>query len=678
MKKKIIAFIQLSFNIRKIFFYLPFILLIITSNTKYNLYTFNKSQSLAFTINAVYKISINKDKITSSIYIEGLINFFFKNKLLKYLQININNFPNKNNHMIYLHNIVINLKKSGFLNSIKSSITTNNNTKHCLVIFKTNPILLRVKIYSFNKLLLPKNLLIQLFSHQVGLPKNYINIYNSLLIIKNWYKIRGFKWLKVQLLYSKNTDIYIQINEGKIKSNKLFCKNSENRDINHQLNASIEKELHICPGNIVNIQKIELGIINLKENKLICNCNYKITRNRKNDIIVILKYSLHNDKIGYFFSENISLFKSIKSNGLDIIKSIFFIPLKNISDIILSLNQYLGFKYCVYNINNYNESYFLADIKNINNLLQLDIIYSYPYLDIHTNRINNLQINVFEKKYKIYKFIKIPSLQIDQYTHILQNHGAKIILKKKESHHIYYIKNISICNNVYYRRYLNIQKYNRFINKSASIQKNIVKIAQYKLINLQFYLKYKTIDINNKKNFGKLFIVDSHNFINLCQNILYNFKHSGQNLYLKYQENFIIPNIIQYIKKNAIAFSLESKISIFPINTIFLLIDNILPKYNLSFNSLNSFYSFNLEYQIMNTDFSILYLCINYKNSILNHRKFVIPLSQYLKKHNKKNQSFFAIGIQIDIPINTIPSLRLEYLINTKGEKFLQLKLFKI
>lgn len=656
-----------------------YIFLVIISYTKNNPYFYNQYKNLAFNINVIYKISNHKQKTINSIYIEGLTNFFFKNQVLKCLKININDLLNINIKKKYLWEIINTLKKSGFLNLIKSSIIINDKTKHFIIILRTNPILKKIKIKNIKRLLLPKTLIIQIFNNQIGLPKNYIQIHESLKTIKDWYKIRGFKWTTINLLYAKNNEIYIDINEGKIKETKLICNNPKDKYLNDQLNVLIQDKLNIFPGNILNIQRIELGIINLKENKLISNCTYKIIRNTTKDIIVIVKYSLHYDRTIYLFTKNIALINLVRYNWSNIIKFIFDLPIYNIPYLLFSLNQYIGFKYYLCNISNHNH-YFVADIRNINNFPQLNFIYSYPY--ISKNMTGYLNLNIFKKKYKFYNIITIPlrkiyHIKVNPSSQIFQNYGIKVIFKHNLFHNISLTEKFIIYDNISHKQYLNIQSNNKFININHITKKKIFKIAKHKLIHLQIYLKYNTLDFNYKIKSGKLFIFHSQHFINLSKTTSHKLSllnYYGQNLYVKYKENFIIPKIIQYIKKNIIVFCLELQVSISKISNLLILEDNFLLKDSKLFNSSFSFYSLDLEYQIIHSYYSALYIYINYKNSIFNYREYLTLISKYFNQNNINIIHNFGIGIQINIPVKKIPSLRLEYIINTRGNKYFQLR----
>jgi len=681
IKKFVIVVKQKCIKGKKYFKILQYILFFLLINNLYyrkNLKTRNNYLAFNYSISYRKQISNQQNQI-KYIYFVGLNNFFFKQKFLRYLHVNTSYLIDQNMKQIYIQNIVNRLRKSGFFYSIQSSILIKNNIEKIIWTFHINPIIKTIKIKNIKKIKIPVNTLINIFNKQVGLPKNYTDISNSLQKIQYWYRMRGFKWITIKLLDTKFTnEIYIKINEGIIKKNTLICINQKNQYANNHLNLLIQKELNIFPKDIINLYRIELGILKLKKNKLISSCNYKITNDENNNIIIVFKYSIHNNRLAYLFSKQSILVNFFTLDWLNILYTIFFLPSEYVFGLISSLNQYLGFKYYLYHVGIYTNN-LIIDIRNINNLFQLNCLYSHSYIKLYKNLIGNLQINIYNKNYEldsisnnnIYNFTK------NKFICNFQSYGCKVSFQHNQLHNLSLIENLLIYSNRYNKRYLNIKTYNNyFIYINSFINKKIIKIAKQKMINSYIFLKYTTLNLNDQIKSGRLILFHSQHMINILSKTyknLYFLKHSGQNLYFKYQEVFKIPTFIRYIQNHAFIFCLELSLLINEKNYL-----PILQQSNISndnrYNNPCSFYAFNLEYQLNLPYYSTLYTYIHYQNHIAYYIKSSTLIYQYLWNKTFNLKSIFGIGIEINIPIKKIPCLRFEYLIHHKGKKYFQIK----
>nr|YP_009294450.1 hypothetical protein Aspa_054 [Asparagopsis taxiformis]AOM65933.1 hypothetical protein Aspa_054 [Asparagopsis taxiformis] len=654
------------------------LLYIVLLTINYNLlwiYGQYKITTLAFNgnIDVTYP---NKQINNYTFSFEDYNNIFYKNKFLKLLKIKIFYVKKNRYSNNYLYNIINHLNKSGFIKAIKVSINIENNKNYFCFNIKLNSIVKIIKIKNISTLLIPKKILMQAFNMQIGLPKNYIHIHKSLKIIKNWYHVRGFKWLQINLVEDNQHNICIEVNEGIIKENIFFCKNSYNQSIDSRLQTLIQKELNIKPGKIINLKKIELGIINLKDNQLITNCNYQVIHNSYNDIVIIIKYSLKNDRFSYLFTKNIGLLYLSQVNWFNIMKFIFYTPIQKIPSIFFSLNQYLGFQYFLSQINNYN---LRIDLRNINNFINLNYISSYSYLNIHKNLTSHLRIHILNKKYKIdnpnaISIIKQYNTKRDKSIKTLNYYGLNILFKHNSVYSTYLEEKFVIYHSRSHKKNINIRNYSYSLDPYFYLTKKIIQLIQQTFISFKLYFKYNTLNFNHKNLIGRFLVICSEHIINTSFqpfNSLYLFKHLGQNLYFKYQETFLVSSIIQTLKNNIIIILIESQLSLFDTPYIKVFDEHYLlqqTKYLLS--SLAS-YKFNIEYQITNTFYYTFYTYLDYKNNISLSQDSLNLITSYIINNNHNYTA--GIGLQLNIPINRIPSFRLEYVVDGKNHCF-QLK----
>lgn len=599
------------------------------------------------------------------------------------------------------------LQNTGFISRIEYFVVHIINMKYIILNLKTNPIVKKVEIKNYNQLKISKPILIKIFKNQIGLPINYKKLGLSIQKIYNWYKDKGFIWVYIQFARDKNFNtLCLQIFEGRIVENSFSHKCISRTTINNSLLKKIEKiieiKLGISKGCLLNIKKMEQGIKYLKEIKLVNNCKYNIIHHSQG-LFIKIEYTISKDHSGYFYYKH--LIQNLYLNYIQfcqdrrLSKLMFFFNcnhyvevLKNsIINIIhnkifhtkyLLLYKYLGFKYYLPYFNNSYKN-LIANTEITNKNFQSSYSLFYPSINFSKDFFSHIALNIHHKinlriaRYPLYN-IRIGFSTCNEEITLKKGFlstGMSLLHKHCIDNQFYYTANMFYTSNQYKKKFLNINKYNidNYINTNHSkiFTKILHTTIKQKLLYYKLRIKYTSLDTIHQLTSGKLFILESTFFTTMQLKKLCKWnenKTSGWNFRIKYSQIFLLPNFITYIiKKNAVVFLSEINLplnlnidqGIFQynhkyINNIFIQSDN---KHKIKY-ALILKYLHTIEYHIMTHkwNFFSYYIFCNYSNKL--DKKYISGL-----------------GVEFNIPIQAIPTIRFEYMVSTLKQRYYQLRI---
>lgn len=551
----------------------------------------------------------------------------------------------------FINKLIYKIKESGYFNKIEYNYLYINTSKYIIFRIKTNTILKRIKISKYKQLKISKNFLIKLFKSQIGLPINYKLIDLSINQINKWYRMNGFEWHKINYNYChKTNEININILEGKILNSyciydEIITNIADKTKIN-KLNSLIKQELNIISGTILNIHDLERKIVKLKEKYFINYIKYKVEYN-SNNIDITVKYNFSN------FNKLSMLNKDIILQDYFRIISFFIFNKKinRIKKLIDNIYKNLIYQYNIKYYNFYNIKY-----KNIilnifikiqlNNQLQLfshALLYNKIYL--YTNiGVNNILKIIIHDIY-IYKYC---------YKNIIYNytyHYLKKILSIKIKLSIKYLNKIEIIQSL-------DTKYSKYISKHFIhyLYNDFHKFIDIYKLNFLNKVKKDTFFIYKIKiKHNYLYLLTKNNLIiyyKMCVNLnietmqyLKSSKYYLHNIQLNYKKLYKIPTLIKY--ENIL----------YTIINLNILIGNLSKCQNILQNFSKQII-LKIEYQLYINKRNFIYLYYHNKSnhktlySIINDNSYSVPI-------------YVGIGIQTYMPIEYIPNIRLEMVINS-------------
>lgn len=683
---------------------------------------------LAFNTSPIYRYK-NSDKQIIKIEFTSFNKTIYKKIFIKHKKL-FDKYQFSTRYLTVKQTITY-FKNSGFIKNIKLNFIKIHNINYILFNIYINPLLKKVTIVNYKKLQIPSSILINLFRKQIGLPKNYIKINDSINKICLWYKQKGFDSIKIQIIENKNLEnIYLEIHEGQIINNILICQNRENinKKIRYKIEKIIQQELEILPGHILNTKKIESGIQYLKDIQIIGDCKYKVIE-RKSGLKLIIQYKILKNKNFNFYMKIVNLNENLTSHNyifnsilnhliinkyylcFDKIRKVF---LEKISHIPLNtsliyqiynkarLNSYLNFKYSSFYFDYYNyPKRFIYDIKVMKKVPHIDIFIIYPNVININNFMTSFTLNL---KYKLISSKSlyhlqpknILSLSNKKYNFIFQLKGIQILVKHNLHNEICLQEKITKIEYTIIKHYINIKNlipefiFKDMDNKKQYILTTLYNFIKYRMIGVDIYIKYYKLYIYNYIKLGTSFIIELTSLICLPFSKLQtiNFiQQSCEQLYVQYYQKFIIPQFIPYIKKHENIFVLFSELYGF-----------INPSYHIPFIQKNEYnstqnniyikstlynkyrkfsiasYLHHLEYNISISQNVSIYTFFNYINSL--YKNSNIKYYSLINIYNYNYEINIGYGIQFNLHTKNIPPLRIEYGINNRQEKFIQLRAY--
>nr|YP_010156052.1 hypothetical protein K4Y23_pgp012 [Cumathamnion serrulatum]QQY85248.1 hypothetical protein [Cumathamnion serrulatum] len=561
-----------------------------------------------------------------------------------------------------------NKKKTGYFNHIEYMNINNNKSKYIIVHFKINPVLKKIHIQNYKDLQINKNILISLFKSQLGLPINYTYINNTVNRIIYWYKSKGYQSIKVNYSYSKKKNTFnVSIFEGKIiKSYCLYDKSIftiKQKYIIFYLNYLIKKELHILPGEILNIKQLELNISKLKKRYLIDSLSYQIKYD-KHGFIIKIKYNLlkknkfsiyHNQAIIKILLNTLKIFNLSNLNNENYKFTIkYFLNLQNKCQLYYSNSFYLK----------HNQKLFNLFISIITNKV---IIFYFFIINNRTNNFNQIlfcNTYFYDYLFSDNKYLLNDYFHYENYSYLLKIFKYRIkfylgILNKvtitQYFIYKYYIYSKKICSIHFYRNRLSAltdYKLENIIQKKNNI------IIKYKIKIKYNYLNLFTNYSVHKKQILKIYY---HTYMRINTKKLDKeslFQYYSSKIEIKYQNFYHMPsifnkhNILRIITKiNFIIGSLREALNSQNYLMQKSMIDNLSNKLTVLLQ---------MEYQIYLNKNYIFYIYSNYTSLNNIHFRYLFHHDCIKYYNNIYRPITVGIGMQINTPTIYMPSIKLE------------------
>nr|QCI03967.1 hypothetical protein [Antithamnionella ternifolia] len=637
---------------------------------------------IPFNINIIYN---NQDKNffynVYKIFISETNNQIFNKIYLKYLKKHIFYHINQINRLNLRSNILLQdyinyLQQLGFIRYINYTYIWLHKNKYILLKININPIIKVIKIENYTKLIISQKILKNLFKDQIGLPKNYLHINDSIKKIDSWYKLKGFKWIKINLIKDYNSNaIHIKINEGKIISSLISCNCNMNIKIDiHKLNSKILNELMIKKGLILNLIILDKQIQRIKKIYLINNLQYQIIY-KKDGVHINLEYKLNLNTNKYLYYE-ILYENKLDKNKKELFNYYSFYRFLEHKIIKTSLRLNLYINYFIVYLNKYMIYYFINlqvkyDIKYFFKIfIQLSqiklnsyILFSFymSYYNIYLNRQRLIFCyNFYVQQLKFFNFKQIlHNTNLSILKIITKYKFNSFIMIKYKFNHIYYY---------YKKKYLIIYSYNQ------NLYKKTFKLTKFFNLNFITYnIKLNSILYTLSPKLKNKFISYlKYNFIIYHQK----YKYYNENLRYLYSQaiKYKIKNNLRFklLKKinNHIVIYLQSNFFNYYIKRIFLL-ESFFHKFSILKNDDPLYLFSKCQYTININKYQTFYLfltnIIKYPEAMDNY--FI--LNSMKQELNLKKNSRYGLGIQLNIPIKQIPYIRLEYIVKSEKNIYL-------
>nr|YP_010471138.1 hypothetical protein N4M48_pgp054 [Synarthrophyton patena]UVF62967.1 hypothetical protein [Synarthrophyton patena] len=682
------------------------------------------------TIISSAEISINSylllSKNINNIIFQGINNQLIKNIVLEKIY-NQTFFSAQSNLNINKINSIINtLRCSGSFNSIKAFYLLFNQYQYLVIQLKVNNVIKEIIIQNTNKIKIPKKFLMLILKKQIGRPKNLKLIHEIIENIKNWYNIRGYKWIKVscKIPASNLSQLNLFINENIINEIKINSAHTKIKISEKNLESFILHKLNIVLGKTINIYHIELGILKLKAQKIILSCDYKVQYISKNTLKINIEYnyldagkynllnrSIYlNDKLmNFIYKESCKAFSYLwhrlidASNFKQIINTSLEHTAINCNDKTLVLSNLLNiiYKYqdskfnikqnhlqIKYSINIFNNllNKFIIDLKQYQG--KQSLIISYKYLKLDNSNYNDCEILlcIFQKIYKIKNFILQVIFKNTQYKQIFFDnyhnfYGIKINFIKNFISKFYISQKFNIYNYTYKMNFLyNVNSWNT-IHKFCKLNNYLIinKFHQInqQLINYTIIISSQALQLRqnlipqNIWNFSfhtyMPLIIHFEEFTKNAQiNHLINIDYTKVINFSQNRLNILVNTLICQIKLRAF-YNFVQKISITRLSNW-----QRLQNYTINLKEKKEHFDANLEYCIYKKYHILLCLLYNY-HQIINQ----INLDNSKYEINQKNTLSHSIGtgIEINLPIYQLPIIRLNHEFYCNGTSRLYVKL---
>nr|QCI07301.1 hypothetical protein [Leiomenia cribrosa] len=658
------------------------------------------NSKLAFNLNILYLYKTNNQKI-EKIEIDTLNNLIVKHIAYNCplsLQKQISNYKIE---IINIKKTIDLLKNSGFIKNINLKLVKKGNKKYVILHLYTNPILKKIIIFNYKSLKIPNEVLRKIFQPQIGLPKNYIKLKKSINKIYSWYKLKGFEWIHIKLVNDEKSEhLSLEIVESTIVQTEFISISNNNlsKNIQNIIENRILQELHIKLGNTLNIKKIESGINYLKDIKLINECTYKVMECNKG-LKIILKYKLFKSQMECIYRKNvkenkISIKNNIKNNISNFYSHYKYI-LTNISNHIILLNKYLTITYTSYYPYLDREKKIIFNIKILKNFPSMNIKLLHPSIKISKNIYGNFITYLYHKinqANSIYPLHALNILKTNKRSNSIVNKGVKILFKhylykniylEEEINKIYYC---TIKNSIYLKRCITNYKLQDLRNQNKYKLTAFKKIIKQQVISLNILLKYNPFYLSNKLKSSKSLLLHLISNISLPftkNQAIYSSKYPCKYIYFQYHQTFIIPKFLKLIKINYHSLVMFLEIYL-DTNQNF---DSAIIKRLLRYQNYLNFnlyipkqyryyyypsYLYHIEYNTFIHKYLSLYIFSNYSYNL--YSNLYNNLSSLKDLH--KNNTNIGYGVQINLPIQKIPPIRIEYGINNKEKNFLQMRAY--
>nr|YP_009326725.1 hypothetical protein [Membranoptera platyphylla]AMJ16982.1 hypothetical protein [Membranoptera platyphylla] len=633
-----------------------------------------------------------------------LENFRFENKLKKIyffkysphtletllinkINLNINHFNNKSLNKNLNIKVLKKIKRSGYFSNIEYIHLNNNKSEYFILHFKINPIIKKINVNNYKILLIPKSILINIFRGQLGLPINYADINKNINKILQWYKFKGYQWTRVHYSYSKRNNILdINIFEGRVIKSYCLCNESivtiKQKYFIFYLNYLIKKELFILPGEILNMNNLELNISKLKKKYLINHLKYKIINN-KNGLIITIKYNLlkyskisiyHNPTILKILLNNVKvlrLYNSFTKCHGSIIQYFFHLYKYYYKYILYSRNKYELYYFNLFHLQ-YNQILFNLSVNIITNktIIICFLIIKTSNNSSVINKTNSFSQVFFYHTYFYdylfsgYKYFLNEYFYYENYSYLIKNFKCQIQLYLKRLDKIIIVQYFICKYYIYNKKICLIYFYKEILRPATHYQlKNILQKNNNIVIKYEISIKYNYFNLFTNYYFRIKQILNIYYsiYINLNTKKLYRehlFKYYSNNIEVNCHNLYQMPKIFNTCNKikiitkfNFIIGSIKEQLN----SPNYLIKKSTI--YNLN-NRLNT--KLTLEYQIYLNKHNIFYLYSMYKS--LNNLHFTYLHNDiYIHHYNNIYKPIsLGMGLQMNTPIRYIPNIKIE------------------
>nr|QCI07569.1 hypothetical protein [Nitophyllum punctatum] len=609
-----------------------------SSNLAFNInYLYNsKIQNFSHTLFNKYLLLHNQHLLKKNF--TGQINIFAKYMILNIKQEKLN------------ISFIKNLKQTGYFSVIDHCIIYTKNYKYIILKLYWNPILKKVKIYQYNKLKIPKHLLIKLFATQIGIPINYINIRSSLNEINQWYKFRGLLLYKVMCFKSsEGNELHIKILESKIinhiSQHEIIAEDNSKKNNLIRFNRLIKRELLSYSDNIINFHKLNLDIKKINNKYNLNTIRYKIENNINSSRIIILYSLLNHKQIGFDIYKILKLsYKIYKYCTHSSFKYIFSTNLKSyISSILYSLIKIYELTWIICK-KNFKDNYKVLNIV-FNKIHYIANLTQYKYYTIYS---------VYIQKNHLYQLIKSIKFQ-----YLIDIYKFHFVIHSEYVRSIQIIQDIGINHSIYYAKEYFLFTYNQYFqNQKIRSSKKIesTNASSVLVLNIQINQQYKYLfrhQITNKQRIVQLYY---SLFIYLNTYRIYSgtlIKYYNQYFVIYYKQLHKISKIMQINSKLQIAIKISPCYS-FIEKYISSISSRLQKTYLKNFNDIAQ-----MEYQIYISRYNYIYLSYNH---VLSQKRLdtLLLFNNINDYYNNLSDKTLTIGLNIDTPIKYIPNVRLE------------------
>ena len=671
-----------------------------------------------------------------TVIFKGINNRNLRGVIFRYLNIDYI-FKRKKKLTFHKINFVINrLRHSGFFNQISASYLSFNNRLHLIIQLNLNPVLKEIVVQNVNELKIPKKYLISILQKQIGYPQNLKIINDMIYRIQSWYFIRGYKWVKVsyKIHHSNRSKIEFIILESQISNIEIHCINGISQSYQKFMESLILNQLKVIIGQSLNFYNIELGIMKLKNQKLISNCSYEIEYTNKNTIKIIIKYRYLENRMSYFFNRSIYFqyklfdyickkiyvdFNKLLHNVSDFfhwtqIRNIYFylhyqancsifsnlyynhmflsnflqirdiIKYKNKEGIFIILKNIIKFRHHVHSFNN-SFINLLIDFKRYQKSISIIISYKYPVLENNLYDIKYSLLSLFRKIFKINSSIFKAVFEQNKYkkkffTDSCISYGTYIIFMRDVSSNISIFQKLSLFNNIYNKIFLHIKYFPENLYQFFRLTNNRLKNRIY--IIYQKFICYIIEIKSNRSNFKDRFMpsnswnlsIKSYTPLTFNSKEFNRRKIANHLINIQYKCTINLSNNIFDAFMNTFIFSIDLKTFFGAVKYVPVNILNFLNNWQMLKNYSTGSITMMSTYLFTNLEY---YIYKQYHICLF----LFLDCKQYFNVNHKIDKTqgglyLFGTGLEISLPISQIPIIKTKYEINIDGSCRLYTKLY--
>ena len=221
---------------------------------------------------AFNSLLIKQTDISSEIVISGLNNNIVKKKIIDLFGIIVNSHTYMSRQQIQY--LISKLKLSGFFIYVDFNIYYLSTHQVIIIDVISNPILDKVYVLNYKDKLIPSSYILFLFRLQLGCPKSFIQIHDSINQMIQWYQLRGYYQVNIQLEdnHASNNILVLSIDESKVNKIEIITYIKYSEKISNKkalLPSLVIKTLNIKLNQALNIRHLDYVISKLKLQKII-------------------------------------------------------------------------------------------------------------------------------------------------------------------------------------------------------------------------------------------------------------------------------------------------------------------------------------------------------------------------------------------------------------------------